>query len=225
MTQQKLQKLMVSTITLIGGAIGLFAPVGVVKWVMRTDPEDAGEDTQAPSASAGTQAPSASAATLVPALALGACMNERYYQLTHDYLVPSLRDWLTRKQKETRRGRAELCLSERAALWNAKPENRRLPSTLEWANIRLFTRRRNRTPPQQKMMHKAGGYYFVRGFAALWCVALLSWGVWEYSAWMDLSACAVAFSTSPSNTHAALFSGLSSCPENSSKTSLRLNLP
>jgi serine/threonine protein kinase len=28
----------------------------------------------------------------------------RYYQLTHDYLVHSLRDWLTRKQKETRRG-------------------------------------------------------------------------------------------------------------------------
>jgi hypothetical protein len=28
--------------TLIGGAVGLFAPVGVVKWVMRTDPEDAG---------------------------------------------------------------------------------------------------------------------------------------------------------------------------------------
>ena len=45
----------------------------------------------------------------------------RYYQLTHDYLVPSLRDWLTRKQKETRRGRAELRLAERSALWNAKP--------------------------------------------------------------------------------------------------------
>src|SRR5262249_19747600 len=27
----------------------------------------------------------------------------RYYQLPHDYLVHSLRDWLTRKQKETRR--------------------------------------------------------------------------------------------------------------------------
>ena len=36
------QKLIASTTTLIGGAIGLFAPVGVVKWVMRTDPEDAG---------------------------------------------------------------------------------------------------------------------------------------------------------------------------------------
>ena len=29
---------------------------------------------------------------------------KRYYQLTHDYLVPSLRDWLTRKQKETQAG-------------------------------------------------------------------------------------------------------------------------
>ena len=34
----------------------------------------------------------------------------RYYQLTHDYLVHSLRDWLTRKQKSTLRGRAELLL-------------------------------------------------------------------------------------------------------------------
>ena len=33
-------------------------------------------------------------------------VGQKYYQLTHDYLVPSLREWLTRKQKETRRGRA-----------------------------------------------------------------------------------------------------------------------
>ncbi len=38
---------------------------------------------------------------------------QKNYQLTHDYLVPSLREWLTRKQKETRRGRAELRLAER----------------------------------------------------------------------------------------------------------------
>jgi hypothetical protein len=35
-------KYILAASTLIGGAIGLFAPVGVVKWVMRTDPEDAG---------------------------------------------------------------------------------------------------------------------------------------------------------------------------------------
>ena len=39
----------------------------------------------------------------------------QYYQLAHDYLVHSLRDWLTRKQRETRRGRAELRLAERSA--------------------------------------------------------------------------------------------------------------
>lgn len=36
------QKFIMTTTTLIGGAVGLFAPVGAVKWVMRTDPEDAG---------------------------------------------------------------------------------------------------------------------------------------------------------------------------------------
>jgi len=33
---------------------------------------------------------------------------QKYYQLTHDYLVHSLRDWLTRKQKETRRGASRI---------------------------------------------------------------------------------------------------------------------
>ena len=36
------QKLIVMLTTLTGGAIGLFAPVGVVKWLLRTEPEDAG---------------------------------------------------------------------------------------------------------------------------------------------------------------------------------------
>jgi hypothetical protein len=36
------QKLVVATTSLIGGAIGLLAPVGVVKWLLRTEPEDAG---------------------------------------------------------------------------------------------------------------------------------------------------------------------------------------
>ncbi|MDI1262612.1 MAG: hypothetical protein PS018_05075 [bacterium] len=36
------QKLVMTVTTLLGGAIGLFAPIGVVKWLFRTDPEDAG---------------------------------------------------------------------------------------------------------------------------------------------------------------------------------------
>jgi len=105
----------------------------------------------------------------------------RYYQLTHDYLVHSLRDWLTRKQKETRKGRAELRLAERAALWTAKPENRHLPACWEWANIRLLTRKKDWTPSQKKMMRKATRYHVVRGVALavmLLAVTVAGLGVW-----------------------------------------------
>ncbi|MDO8396289.1 MAG: hypothetical protein Q7T45_00550 [Bradyrhizobium sp.] len=36
------QKLIVWIISLTGGAIGLFAPVGVVKWLLQTEPDEAG---------------------------------------------------------------------------------------------------------------------------------------------------------------------------------------
>jgi len=103
----------------------------------------------------------------------------RYFQLTHDYLVPSLRDWLTRKQKETRRGRAELRLAERSAAWNAKPEIRQLPAWWEWANIRLFTRKRDWTAPQRKMMRTARRYHVTRGLILTVLLALLGWSGWE----------------------------------------------
>jgi serine/threonine protein kinase/formylglycine-generating enzyme required for sulfatase activity len=102
-----------------------------------------------------------------------------YYQLTHDYLVHSLRDWLTHKQKETRRGRAELLLADRAAVWNGRPENRQLPSVLQWFNIRRLTARKNWTLPQRKMMRKAGRCHGIRGLVFAVLLALLSWGGYE----------------------------------------------
>jgi serine/threonine protein kinase/formylglycine-generating enzyme required for sulfatase activity len=105
--------------------------------------------------------------------------SQKYYQLTHDYLVHSLRDWLTRKQKETRRGRAELLLAERAALWNSKPQNRHLPAWWEWANIRLLTKKKDWTTPQRKMMRKAGWYHALRLFEITGFFMLLSWGLFE----------------------------------------------
>lgn len=95
------------------------------------------------------------------------------YQLTHDYLVPSLREWLARKQKETRRGRAELRLEERAALWGSRPENRNLPSWWEWVTIRLLTRRRDWTEPQRHMMRQAERYLAVRAGMLAAVLALL----------------------------------------------------
>lgn len=107
---------------------------------------------------------------------------ERYYQLTHDYMVHSLRDWLTRKQRETRQGRAELRLSERAAVWNSRPERRNLPSFIEWAKIRLLTSRRTWTATQRKMMAAARRYHLGRFLILALGLGLIGLGVSEYRA-------------------------------------------
>ncbi len=104
---------------------------------------------------------------------------ERCYQLTHDYLVPSLREWLVRKQKETRRGRAELLLADRAAAWNARPENRQLPSLRQWATIRLLTRKKIWTGAQRKMMGQAAKSLLRRGLTAVVLLALLGWSGYQ----------------------------------------------
>jgi formylglycine-generating enzyme required for sulfatase activity len=95
-------------------------------------------------------------------------VGQKHYQLTHDYLVPSLRDWLARKQKETRRGRAELKLSEWAALWNSKPDNRHLPNVLEWINIRCLTDAKQWSESERSMMRRAA-----RVQLAIWGTAAL----------------------------------------------------
>jgi serine/threonine protein kinase/formylglycine-generating enzyme required for sulfatase activity len=105
--------------------------------------------------------------------------SEKYYQLTHDYLVPSLRDWLTRKRKETRRGRAELLLADRAAVWNARPENRQLPSLLQWVGLRLWTRKKDWAGPQRKMMRQSARHYALWGLVFAGILALAGWGGYE----------------------------------------------
>jgi serine/threonine protein kinase/tetratricopeptide (TPR) repeat protein len=103
----------------------------------------------------------------------------RYYQLTHDYLVPSLREWLTRKQKETRKGRAELKLEERAGIWNAKPENKQLPTLTEWLTIRLLTNSKSWSNSQKAMMGKAARVHATL-LGGIWlAAALLSWAAYS----------------------------------------------
>jgi serine/threonine protein kinase len=117
---------------------------GELRLITPTDPEGAAGDGESPFA---------------------ATAGQKYYQLTHDYLVRSLQDWLSRKQKETRRGRAELRLADRSAIWNARSENRHLPSIAEYLSIVLFTFRKDWSEPQTRMMHAARRVY------GLWCLA------------------------------------------------------
>ena len=96
------------------------------------------------------------------------------YQLTHDYLVPTLREWLYLKQRETRRGRAELLLGERASLWEDRQGTRQfLPSISEWINIRLFTGKKRWTVAERAMVAAADRLHLTR-FAIVSAVLLLS---------------------------------------------------
>jgi formylglycine-generating enzyme required for sulfatase activity len=101
----------------------------------------------------------------------------RHYQLTHDYLVRALRDWVGRKQRETRRGRAELLLSDRADIWRAKPENHYLPSFMEYLRIASLTARRNWTRTQQMMMNKAARVHGLRWGSLSLTMILVAFGV------------------------------------------------
>ena len=65
------------------------------------------------------------------------------------------------------------------ALWNARPEARLLPALWEWVNIRLFTRRRDWTPPQAAMMRTAGRRYALRAILFLALLAAAGWGAYE----------------------------------------------
>jgi serine/threonine protein kinase/formylglycine-generating enzyme required for sulfatase activity len=108
----------------------------------------------------------------------------KYYQLTHDYLVPGLRQWLTRKRRETWRGRAELRLSDRAAIWSVQPEGRLLPGCWEWANILLLTKKNQWTSPQRKMMAAATVHYSIWGFilaVAFLAISIVGWRIQKAS--------------------------------------------
>ncbi len=102
---------------------------------------------------------------------------EPCYQLTHDYLVPPLRQWLTRKQRETRRGRAELTLAANAALWRNRSAPRRIPSLFEWLTIFAFTRHGDWSPDERAMMSAAARYHTARTAAAVAIAAAIGWGI------------------------------------------------
>jgi serine/threonine protein kinase/formylglycine-generating enzyme required for sulfatase activity len=96
-------------------------------------------------------------------------VTSRSYQLAHDYMVPSLREWLTRKQRETKKGRAELKLAERAAVWSANQENKQLPTLVEWLQIRRLTDMKRWTAAEQSLMQRAA-----RVHARNWGSSILS---------------------------------------------------
>ena len=105
---------------------------------------------------------------------------EQYYQLTHDYLVRPLRDWLTRKQKETWKGRAELLLKERTAIWAGKPDLKYIPPLPEVCSMLWFVPKTHQTGTEHKMLIAATRYHTSR--CATLALVLLVTGLWAWHA-------------------------------------------
>jgi len=98
----------------------------------------------------------------------------RYYHLTHDYLVASLREWLTRKERETISGRAAIRLAERTAEWTARRSRRYLPSWWEWLLIVIFTRRSRRTTAERRLIGAATRYHLTRAGVVVAAAVLIA---------------------------------------------------
>jgi formylglycine-generating enzyme required for sulfatase activity len=110
-----------------------------------------------------------------------ASRSQGYYQLTHDYLVPLLRQWLTQERSKTWRGRAELRLEILTAWWIRSRRSRFLPSLLEYWTIVRGVPRWRRTPDQQACMRAATRYFGAWAAALLVLAGGLFWGIREVS--------------------------------------------
>ena len=97
--------------------------------------------------------------TVVEATARAADAHEEHYQLTHDYLVPCIAQWLDQLRKTSWRGRSELELEQRADMWQRRPEWRSLPGFLAFLSIHITTQRRRWSDGQRQMMRVATRTY------------------------------------------------------------------
>jgi serine/threonine protein kinase/formylglycine-generating enzyme required for sulfatase activity len=106
------------------------------------------------------------------------------YELTHDYLVPPLREWMQRKQKESVRGRTQMKLDELTAIWSVTRERRHLPGLWNTLMIAWLVRPTSNTPLQLRLFRSAVRYHEKRTFLAVLCAAvgaMLLFG-WNYHA-------------------------------------------
>lgn len=97
------------------------------------------------------------------------------YKLTHDFLIPSIREWLQRQNCASRKGRILMLLQEQSQIWSSRPNPRFLPTFSEWLSIQWQTSRQEWTQPQRLMMQAATRRIYSRTLRlmATLCVALL----------------------------------------------------
>ena len=87
---------------------------------------------------------------------------EGSYQLTHDYLIKSIREWMDRKSRASWKGQAGILLADRAALWDHRRERRQLSPLPEYLYLSVGTRHRDRSASQAAYLRAAGRHHLRR---------------------------------------------------------------
>lgn len=77
------------------------------------------------------------------------------YQITHDFLIAPIRQWVDVRTRTTKEGKAKLRLEEFTALYQSKPRPQSLPSVIEYLQIRLHTLASSYNDSQRRMMQVA----------------------------------------------------------------------
>ncbi len=96
---------------------------------------------------------------------------EHHFQLTHDYLVPTLRAWQDKWLGDTRRGRAELRLQRLASHAVAGKPLENLPTHVEWLSWQILLRG-HRFAGNERMVMQAARRRFLQQSAAAMAILL-----------------------------------------------------
>ncbi len=101
---------------------------------------------------------------------------ESAFQLSHDFLVPSIREWLNSKQRESFRGRLHQHLTEQARLWNHQRIPRFLPNILEGALAKFFISSKTLTEVERAMLRARDRRTAALLLAMVACTLAAYWG-------------------------------------------------
>ncbi|HEV3005363.1 MAG TPA: protein kinase, partial [Pirellulales bacterium] len=105
------------------------------------------------------------------------------YALTHDYLVPPLRQWLTLERRKNWRGRAEQSLVEATTAWQRTKDRRFLPTLLEYLAIVAGVPSRSMSLQQRSLVRAAGRRHAARWGGAFLAVAVFALCAQTYISW------------------------------------------
>ncbi|MCA9135823.1 MAG: SUMF1/EgtB/PvdO family nonheme iron enzyme [Planctomycetales bacterium] len=84
------------------------------------------------------------------------------YQLTHDFLIAPIRQWVELRNRTTKAGKARLRLEEFSKLYRSRPMPQALPTLAEYIAVRRYVSPASYTNHQAVMMSSARRHHLIR---------------------------------------------------------------